>query len=171
MPINSIYDVSNYQNNFSYSLDYPVLISGMAQYSLQDFTSAGHFESDKWGGTGPYSKGIVYQVFIWRPSYGYNVPLQPSVKKIQFSDGYVQRFPGQINSNLLKFNLTFEDITQNRALAIQHFLNNQGGVNSFLWTPPAPFATIGLYTCEKYDMTNKFANNFLIKCEFNQVVF
>ena len=71
--------------------------------------------------------------FNYQPAYGVQVSRRPRVNSSRFGDGYDQRSGDGINNQLRAWQLTFTrqlaDID-----AIEQFLSEQGGVDSFSWT-------------------------------------
>ena len=52
---------------------------------------------------------LILPNFFWKPSYNSIVNSEPKVVKVQFGNGYQQRIPDGINSNLLNIELQFEN--------------------------------------------------------------
>lgn len=88
--------------------------------------------------------------FTFVPVYGASDETQTRVKTAQFGDGYQQRAGDGINNVLRAWNLTFSKTTNDMA-SITAFLENEGGVTSFLWTPPR--GNQGLWICQSWNGT------------------
>lgn len=150
----SMYDIYKYQNLFYYA-------------------TANHNSGDTFNTS--YSDGIISYngankpYFFFTPSYNSELNIQPTIKKVQFGDGYAQRTPENINSVLLPFNLSFDRRTDSEARAILHFLNTRKGSESFVFIPPFPFNTQKLFVCENWTHSQVFVDNHTIRCGFTEV--
>ena len=72
----------------------------------------------------------------YNPVYSANKSSQPTVRTVQFGDGYAQRLTYGLNQNPKEWRLTF-DVTDTDADVIETFLNARAADNeSFDWTPP-----------------------------------
>lgn len=90
------------------------------------------------------------------------------VRKAQFGDGYVQSVADGLNTKVQQWPLTFRGSS---ALIgqIASFLDAHTGATSFLWTPPAPNASQGYYTCDTYTMQANGADVYTLSATFNEV--
>lgn len=69
------------------------------------------------------------------PEVGSSVEHTPRVLIAKFGDGYEQRVPDGINTELQKWTVKFiVDVPTGQA--IHNFLKSLGGSTSFTWTPP-----------------------------------
>lgn len=82
--------------------------------------------------------------FYWTPSYSSSADLTQRKIQIQFGDGYSQRLRDGTNTNPLSFNLTFDGRSDDEARSILHFVEQKGGVDSFIYNPPTIFNRTGL---------------------------
>lgn len=124
--------------------------------------------STSWDGLGTFN-GLTYPRFFWKPSYQSTVNHQPRVVTIKFEDGYSQRIPQVINSDLLQFDLTFDLRDSQEAEAINHFLHFRKGSKAFLWTPFAPYNEQRLFICSTWNTTFQFYNNYTVRAQFDEV--
>ncbi len=92
---------------------------------------------------------------------------EPRVKSVKFSDGYEQRRPDGINSNLKKYNVTLIYINS-ESLQIESFLEKHAGVTVFLWKPPHQSELIKVL-CRKWSSSAGMIRTE-ITAEFEQVV-
>lgn len=88
--------------------------------------------------------------FSYIPAYGATETTTARVLKAQFGDGYSQRIADGINNKPRSWSLSFSK-TQTDIDLILSFLNTEGGVNSFDWTPPRGVA--GKWICEQWNTT------------------
>ena len=72
--------------------------------------------------------------FEWSPAPGAQSPAAPRVKEVKFGDGYAQRAPDGINTDLRTHSLTFVDTVENIG-EIDAFLTAKRGVTAFLYQP------------------------------------
>ncbi len=108
--------------------------------------------------------------FFWVPSYSPTISTEPTVKTVRFGDGYEQRTPDGINSNLLKISLNYDNRDEAETTAISHFLHQRGGSEAFVYLPPAPYSSMKKFVCRKWDVTMNFDNNYSIKVDLEEVV-
>jgi phage-related protein len=96
----------------------------------------------------------------------------PRVIVSTFGDGYEQRQEDGLNANLPTYDLTFVDVPQAEGDAIDAFLDANGPVSGFFWTPPFPGATQGIYKCTEWsrDLSSEIEGNSNITATFKRVV-
>lgn len=173
---NSIYNIPNWTaNSNTYYKKYDIVRWGSYYYyCLQNHTSgtlgtgpAG--TNDNWGGiaASPYDGSIKYE-FIWKPSYQGRSNHNPKVRKIQFDDGYEQTMSSHIYTDLLSFELSFNNRSIDESTAITHFLSNLKGSTSFVWVPMPPYSIAKLFKCEEFDVTQNFLDNISISATFKE---
>lgn len=105
--------------------------------------------------------------FTFPPSYGSSVSRTPRIKSLQFGDGYEQRQPDGINTVRDVWSLSFNNITTAESATIETFLNDLGGTQYFLWTPPS--GTQGKYICKEWSRTINTAISHSITATFQRV--
>ena len=105
--------------------------------------------------------------FTYIPSFTASESSQPSVRKVQFGDGYQQRLRFGLNTDSKTWQLTFTNRTDSQRETILSFLEARGGVESFDWTPPR--GTAGKYVCSEWNMDMLNCNNNTITASFIQV--
>jgi len=72
----------------------------------------------------------------YNPTYSANKNSQPTVRTVQFGDGYQQRLTYGLNQNPKEWRLSF-NVSDDDADVIEAFLNARAADNaSFDWTPP-----------------------------------
>ena len=169
----SIYDVNAWVEDTPYNIndiyEYPANSKNF-YYAAVKHQSGSDFDED-FGSS--FSDGITtvngksYPKFFWTPSYNSQLQVKPSVKSVQFGDGYSSNAPDGINNILLPFNLTFDKRDENETRAILHFLNQRAGAASFNFVPPFPYNSLNkLFLCKTWNFQTIFANNHTIQCEF-----
>lgn len=85
--------------------------------------------------------------FIYCPAPGASQEITPKVRTAVFGDGYQQRVGDGINTLPRKWSLTFTRRTADID-AIEEFLTDAGGIESFSWTPPSGLP--GLWICKSW---------------------
>lgn len=78
---------------------------------------------------------MARQRFTWHPKFDSTNSAKPSVNKLAFGDGYEHRQAQGLNWRKREFALTFQG-AETEILAIDQFLWDRGGVESFDWTSP-----------------------------------
>lgn len=108
--------------------------------------------------------------FYWKPSLPFGISHSPSIEEISSRDSaYSQYNPDNKNNiNLLNFNITFDNRSDEEAFAILHFLESRLGYKSFLFIPPAPYNRKRRFVCQEWEHTYNFANNHTISAKFEQ---
>lgn len=173
---NSIYNITTWTpNSNTYYKKYDIVRYGAYYYyCLKDHTSGAIGTGPtgtlaNWGGVAasPYDGSTTYE-FIWKPSYQGKSSHNPKVREIQFDDGYKQSIPTHIYTDLLVFDISFENRDINEATAITHFLSNLKGSLSFVWVPMPPYSVAKLFKCKEWDVTQNFMNNISISAKFEE---
>ena len=102
------------------------------------------------------------------PTYGIQKSSAPSIRKVQFGDGYEQRLSFGLNQNPKTFNLTFE-VSETDADTIETFLDARADDNAaFDFTPPGE-ASSSKFVCEEWNKTIPYLNRATIQATFRQV--
>lgn len=168
----NVFDIPNWASATTYKKNQVVKSNALFYYSLADNNSNNtpSNSSAYWGGRSldPIDASDRPE-FIWTPSYGSNINLQPKVNTIQFGDGYSQRVQTEINNTLLTFQLSFDGRDYNETLAIIHFLMDKRGVDYFLYTPPSPFSKRKRFVCQDFPVSFVFFGNNSVKATFTEV--
>lgn len=170
----SLYSVSGYNSSTTYEKNAIVLYNQIYYYSLKDnnLNSAPSAGSANWGGYKMYGL-LTKPDFFWIPSYNStDLKIKPNVEVIKFGDGYEQRMVNGINSNNLKFNLTFDGRDKNETRAIAHFLHKKKASEGFFFNPPFPYNFDSSqehpkrFVCEEWGVNYNFYNNYTINATF-----
>ena len=87
-----------------------------------------------------------------------------------FGDGYEQRQTDGLNSDLLEYDLTFENVQQDEGDAIEEFLIARAALEAFFWTPPRK-DQIKVVCTEPYtrEWNPDVEGESTISCKFRQV--
>lgn len=166
--MNSIFTTPDWDINQAYKKhDFVVYEDGLIYYALLDLGAGTEWNTSYWGGV-TYVNGEYVPEFIWKPSYNNNVAFAPRVLSIQFGDGYEQRVADGINNSLINLDYNFDLRSTNEATAILHFLNYRKSVESFYYTPPAPYSSRLLFICKEWSHTEIFYNNHSVRTRFEQ---
>lgn len=108
------------------------------------------------------------KTFHWIPREGMSTSLTPKVSVVKMGDGYEQRRPTGLNSQLMTFQPVFRVTTRESRHALEAFLVDHGGYQAFLWRVPAHNRTIRV-VCREWSVTdNACYSDF--SCKFEQVV-
>ena len=106
-------------------------------------------------------------VFTWTPSFEATESSKPRVRNFQAGDGYQNRVRFGLHTDAKEWSLQFANRTDAERDEIAAFLEAQGGVDSFDWTPPR--GTAGKYICEEWQVTLSNCNKNQIRATFKQV--
>ena len=101
------------------------------------------------------------------PLVGASKRSQPSVRNVQFGDGYGQRITYGLNQNPKSWSLVW-DVTEEGADEIEAFLDARGGAENFDWSPPDETATYK-WVCSEWSKTINFPGRAQISATFQQV--
>lgn len=166
-----IYNTNAWAATTSYLINDVVLQNNLYYYALENHVSSAAFVSDlsKWGGIISVN-GQSKPHFLWVPSYGYNLDIEPRVKSIKMGDGYEQIVSEGINNILLPINLEFNDRGLSEYSAILHFLHTRAGYDEFYFTPAAPFNIQKKFTCPRWNPTQISYDKYNIRVEFKEKV-
>tara|TARA_Y100000034_G_C6780683_1_gene348926 strand:+ start:52 stop:639 length:588 start_codon:yes stop_codon:yes gene_type:complete len=131
-------------------------------------------DTTNWGGyTTVDNKKVPF--FLWKPSYNLSTLHNPRVNVTEFGNGYQQRNPDGLFSQLISFELTFEKRTEQEARAILHFLKARKAVESFsikelpnLYADNTSGGWRKRFVCPSFRSTFIFYNNYSVTATFNQ---
>lgn len=106
------------------------------------------------------------ETFNWPVKLGMKTDFSPRVISVRFGDGYEQRKPDGLNSQLEKYNINLS-LKPEKAQQVLAFLKRHGGVKSFLFQPVKNNPVVAV-VCKKWssDLGNIKA---LISAEFEEV--
>jgi len=173
----SIYDtVSGWSNSVNYIKYNIVSGSDLKYYYAVNNNSASNptnisFLQNKWDGYRSINSTLVPN-FFWKPSYTSNANFEPNVIKIQFGNGYQQRINNGINSDLMKFDASFDNRLETEAVSMLHFLDQRGGQQSFIYNVPTIYSKINFNTrfvAPNWNVSYNSYNNYSIKVKIEEV--
>jgi len=102
------------------------------------------------------------------PTYGVQKNSAPTVRKVQFGDGYEARLTYGLSQNPKVFNLTFE-VSETDADTIETFLDARAADNAnFDFTPPGEGSALK-FVCEEWSKSIPYLNRATIQATFRQV--
>lgn len=106
------------------------------------------------------------EIFNWPVKPGMKTEFTPRVRSVRFGDGYEQRKPDGLNSQLEKYNINLS-LKPEKAQQVLAFLKRHGGVKSFLFQPVSSNLAIAV-VCKKWssDLGNIKVS---ISAEFEEV--
>ena len=126
-----------------------------------------------WGGYTINQQNASIPYFLWTPSYNVATQHAPRVKSVIFGNGYQQRSPDGLYSELIKMDLTFDQRDEKESMAILHFLKNQKGVTGFIVKKLPQIYADGpansykkRFVCQNFSSTYVFHNNYSVKASF-----
>jgi phage-related protein len=103
------------------------------------------------------------------PDYGAQKASQPSVRRVQFGDGYEARLTYGLNQNPKVWTLSFVNLTETDSDTIETFLDARADDNdAFDWSPPDESDTYK-WVCEQWSKSIPVANRATIQATFRQV--
>jgi phage-related protein len=94
--------------------------------------------------------------FTFTPCYTSSGAAAPRIRSAQFDDGFESAEPDGRNTDLRVWTLEFTAQVSGNLLAIDEFLQTQGGAKRFLWTPPSPMDAVQRkVVCEDWQWTHQ----------------
>ena len=106
--------------------------------------------------------------FNWPVDAGAERTVTPRILKAAFGDGYAQRIPDGIRTQLGTWQLSFSNRTKAEADAINAFLANKGGHLSFSWIPPGEVQAIAV-VCSTWKRSIEKGNRRSVSATFSEV--
>lgn len=104
--------------------------------------------------------------FTWFPDASISKDVEPRVASARFGDGYEQRVPLGINTQIDKWQLTFTG-NRERIDPIEAFIAAQGGYLAFDWKNPDE--QTGRYVCRSWKKQRQDSQKVILTCEFERV--
>lgn len=104
--------------------------------------------------------------FTILPSYSVNLTTKARVRNSQFGDGYSQRVADGINTQTRMWSLRFQGGAA-RLDPVESFLQAEGGITSFNWTPPVGSA--GKWVCSEWSRSISGYNKEVLTATFSEV--
>jgi phage-related protein len=171
--MSSVYNVDAWSISDTYRKHAIVSYNNGYYYALSDL-AAGLSTPDislgsLWGGYQILNSDLKPH-FFWVPTFNSTINNQPKTSVVQFGNGFQQRTRQGLNNLLVTAEFSFEHRTTDEAKAIVHFLNQRGGVESFLFLLPEPYSSTRKFICKSFPHTEVFHNNHSIKATFEEVV-
>lgn len=107
-----------------------------------------------------------YETLTLTMDMGIKSSSEMSVNTVKFGDGYKQLYSFGINNKTLSWSGTKTGDYQTVIKPIEDFLENLKGVQPFYWLDPK--GATKLYTCNKWNASQRKANLWVIDLEFEQ---
>ena len=145
-------------------------------YNLTGTNTAIAPQSDttNWGGYTTVNNQKI-PLFLWKPSYNISAKHNPRVNVVKFGNGYEQRNPDGLFSQLISFDISFEKRTEQESRAILHFLKARKAVESFsikelpnLYADNTGGGWRKRFVCPTFSSNFIFYNNYTVTATFNQ---
>ena len=103
------------------------------------------------------------------PDFGASKTSQPTVRNVQFGDGYSQRLRYGLNTDIKEWNLTWENISETDSDTIETFLEARGGAEHFDWSPPDETETYK-WICQQWSKQMTSAGLNQLTATFQEVI-
>ena len=101
------------------------------------------------------------------PTYGASKRSQPTVRNVEFGDGYSQRLRFGLNTDLKVWSLKFE-VSETDADTIEAFLDARAAVENFNFTPPGESSS-SKFICREWSKSIPYLNRATVTATFEQV--
>lgn len=88
------------------------------------------------------------RTFNWPVDQTLQVKVAPRVRVVKFGDGYEQRAPDGLHTDLRTYTVKFSAESADINL-VDKFLTEHGAYKAFIWVPPERYRT-GKYKCEEW---------------------
>lgn len=109
----------------------------------------------------------------WIPTYQTGVTIEPRINNSTLEDGVSLLARDGINTTPLRFQLSFENVSNKEAFSLLCFADFIGAARSFKWTVPAPynkrlvFALVNI----QHNYVKENVNNLTLSIESSYVIF
>ena len=103
------------------------------------------------------------------PDFGASKTSQPTVRNVQFGDGYSSRIRYGLNTDLKVWSLKWENISETDSDTIETFLEARGGAEHFDWSPPDDTDTYK-WICQQWSKQMTSAGLNQLTATFQQVI-
>lgn len=105
--------------------------------------------------------------FTYVPSFTADLEEKPTIRTVNFGDGYEQRLAFGIHTQPKKWSLQFRNRSNTERDGILTFLRARGGVESFDWTDPNSYS--GKWVCDSWNVSQIAYNYNDISATFREV--
>lgn len=89
--------------------------------------------------------------------------------KAQFGDGYSQRTPDGVNSQIENWAISWSAVNESEYSTIASALNSAGGAQVLTWTPPDSATAKKFLMEDGFNVTFHGADLFTVSCNLTQV--
>jgi phage-related protein len=146
---------------------YDILYSGVNSNKLNNFyyCTEDHISSSTLtdGPTGSAAKWT--QSFFFEPDVGVQNDVKMRVDTLDFKNSFVQKINSSRNISLINWQYKFENIDDQKAKAIFHFLENKFGYRRFYHTPSSVYNRLKVYYCPSWRHTWNYNNSHTLEVE------
>jgi phage-related protein len=146
---------------------YDILYSGVNANKLNNFyySTEDHMSVDSAidGPTGSASKWS--QSFFFEPDIGIQNDVKMRVDTLDFKNSFIQKINSSRNISLVNWQYKFENIDDQKAKAIFHFLENKFGYRRFFHTPSSVYNRLKVYHCPSWQHTWNYNNSHTLEVE------
>lgn len=160
----SIYTILEWSQSSRYSKDDIVSRNGKFYYASKDIQENTQFSEDIFFGY--LTQAVEKPYFFWEPSFGSSIVNNMNTSSVQFDGGVEKSFIDGINFDSLEIDINFQNLSENSAKAITHFLNARKGSESFYFKPPFPYNKMKIFLCPEWQHSMKFINNHTVRAKF-----
>jgi len=102
----------------------------------------------------------------YQPDYSARKKIKPRIQKMQYGDGYEQRYTDGLNTSLEEWSLTFKRPPAT-ITAIDDFLKARNSVEAFHWTTPS--GRDAVFVCEEHDIDYQSIGWWVLSCTLREV--
>jgi len=146
---------------------YDILYSGVNSNKLNNFyyCTEDHVavSTSLDGPTGSTAKWS--QSFFFEPDVGVQNDVKMRVDTVDFKNSFIQKINSSRNISLVNWQYKFENIDDQKAKAIFHFLENKFGYRRFYHTPPSVYNRLKVYYCPSWQHTWNYNNSHTLEVE------
>lgn len=146
---------------------YDILYSGVNSnklnnfyYATEDHTASGSAFDGPTGSTAKWS-----QSFFFEPDVGVQNDVKMRVDTVDFKNSFIQKINSSRNISLVNWQYKFENIDDQKAKAIFHFLENKFGYRRFYHTPSSVYNRLKVYYCPSWQHTWNYNNSHTLEVE------
>jgi len=149
---------------------YDILYSGVNANKLNNFyySTADHTSSSSAidGPTGSASKWS--QSFFFEPDIGIQNDVKMRVDTVDFKNSFTQKIKSSRNISLVNWQYKFENIDDQKAKAIFHFLENKFGYRRFYHLPSSVYNRLKVYYSPSWQHTWNYNNSHTIEVDLTE---
>jgi phage-related protein len=146
---------------------YDILYSGVNENKLNNFyycTEDHASVSESMDGpTGSSAKWS--QQFFFEPDVGVQNDVKMRVDTLEFKNSFIQKVRSNKNTSLVNFSYKFQNIGDQKAKAILHFLENKFGYRRFFHEPTSVYNRIKVFRAPSWNHTWNYLSSHTVEVE------